>query len=167
MRATSNRSPMRKRMWSDWSRMMRWNWAVSAGSSWPAASSSVGDRPLHRRQGRPQLVADHGQELGAQPLLLLQGRQVLQSHHEGRQLAIFRVNRRGVQQDADAAPFGRPQHDLLVPHRLTGTERLGQGQLPQRYFPAVRAHAGHHAQEDPPPVGLPPAGCPRCAMSPG
>ena len=51
MRATSSRSPMSARIWSDWSRMMRWNWAVSAGSSSPAPSSSVAIDPLTAARG--------------------------------------------------------------------------------------------------------------------
>ena len=42
---------MRWRIWPDWSRMMRWNWAASAGSSSPAASSSVSTEPFTAARG--------------------------------------------------------------------------------------------------------------------
>ena len=32
MRATSSRSPISLLIWDDWSRMIRWNWVISAGS---------------------------------------------------------------------------------------------------------------------------------------
>ena len=51
MRATSSRSPIRWRMFSDWSRMIRKNWVISAGSSSEAASSRVSADPLMEVSG--------------------------------------------------------------------------------------------------------------------
>ena len=51
MRATSRRSPIRWRMLSDWSRMIRKNWVISAGSRSEAASSRVSTDPLMAAKG--------------------------------------------------------------------------------------------------------------------
>ena len=88
-----------------------------------------GGGALDGRQGRPQLVADHAQELGPQPLLFLHRRQVLHGHHEGLHRPVPGQDGGGVEQDGDAAPVGDPQHDLLGPHRLPGAEGLGQGEI--------------------------------------
>ena len=51
MRATSSRSPIRWRMLSDWSRMIRKNWVISAGSRSEAFSSRVSVEPLMAASG--------------------------------------------------------------------------------------------------------------------
>ena len=51
MRATSSRSPIRWRMLSDWSRMIRRNWVISAGSRSGAFSSRVSVEPLMAARG--------------------------------------------------------------------------------------------------------------------
>ena len=51
MRATSSRSPIRWRMLSDWSRMIRKNWVISAGSRSEATSSRVSAEPLMAARG--------------------------------------------------------------------------------------------------------------------
>ena len=114
----------------------------------------LGGRAQHRgggaldgRQRRPQLVADHAQELGPQPLLLLHRRQVLHGHHEGLHRPVPGQDGGGVEQDGDAAPVGDPQDDLLGVDRLPGAEGLGQGELLERELPPVGPPEGHQVQQ--------------------
>ena len=86
-------------------------------------------------------MAHHGQELGPQPLLLLQRRQVLEDRHEGLHLPIRSGDGRGVEQSPDAAAVGYPDDDLLGRHRFPRAQGLGQGQFLRGKLPAVRARA--------------------------
>ena len=104
-------------------------------------------RSLDGGQGGPQLVADHAQELGPQPLQLLQGRQVLYGNDHRLHLPLLREDGSGVDQGGDAAPAGGPEHHLLGPHRLPGDQGLGQGQLPQGDLPPVGPPVGQHLQK--------------------
>ena len=147
MRATSRRSPIRWRMFSDWSRMIRKNWVISAGSSSEAASSRVSADPLMEVSGVLQLVAHHAQELGPQPLQFLQRRHVLHGHDHRLDLALLREDGSGVDQGGDAAPVGGLEHDLLGPHRLPRAQPLGQGELLQGDLPPVGPPEGQHLQQ--------------------
>ena len=147
MRATSRRSPIRWRIWSDWSRMMRWNWAISEGCSSPAASSSVSTDPLTAARGvlsswltmaRNSARSRSCSSRGVRSCRVMTKDSIPPSS-PWMGVAFSRARTLG--------PIGDPQHDLLGPHRLPGPQGLGQGQFPQRYLPAVRAHAGHHLQQ--------------------
>ena len=92
-------------------------------------------------------MAHHAQELGAQPLQVLQRRQVLQGHDHGLDPAVLRADGRGVEQRGDAPAVGDPQDDLLGAHRLARAQQLGHGQFEERDLPSVGMPAGQHAQE--------------------
>ena len=92
-------------------------------------------------------MADHAQELGPQPLQLLQGRQVLDGNDHRLHLLLFRQDGRGVDQGGDAAPVRGPQDDLLGVHRLPGHQPLGQGELLQGDLPPVGPAEGQHLQQ--------------------
>ena len=104
-------------------------------------------RALDGRQGGPELVAHHPQELGPQPLQVLQRRQVLYGNDHRLHLPLLREDGSGVDQGGDAAPVGGLEHDLLGPHRLPGDQGLGQGQLPQGDLPPVGPPVGQHLQK--------------------
>ena len=55
-------------------------------------------------------MAHHGQELGSQPLLLLDGGQVLHGHHHRLHRPLPGVDGRGVEQHGDAPPDGYIVH---------------------------------------------------------
>ena len=127
--------------------MMRWNSRISAGSS---AAASLQQR--HRRapdggQRLAQLVAHQAEELGAQPLDLVERRQVLKGHDHRPDIASFRADRRDVDQRPDAAPVGDGEHDLLGAQGFTGVELLRDGELAQGYLAPVGEAQGHHLQE--------------------
>ena len=103
--------------------------------------------PLNRGQRRLQLVAHHAQELGPQPLQILERGQVLEGHDEGLQFALFGADGRSVQQRGDRAAIGNPDHDLLGANRLPRAERLGHRQFLQGDLAAVGAAEGQDAQE--------------------
>ena len=90
-----------------------------------------GGRALDGGQRRPQLVAHHAQELGPQPLELLQRRQVLHRDHHRLDLAVRGRDRRDVDQRRDAPTVGDREHDLLGAHRLAVAQVLRQRELVQ------------------------------------
>ena len=92
-------------------------------------------------------MAHQAEELGPQPLQLLQGRQVLQGDDHRGHRAVRRVNRRGVDQHRDAASVGHGDHDLLGAHGLGGAEGPGQGDLGQGHLPSVGPAEGERVQE--------------------
>ena len=92
-------------------------------------------------------MAHHAQELGPQPLQLLQGRQVLDGNDHRPHLPLLRQDGSGVDQGGDAAPVRGPEDHLLGPHRLPGDQGLGQGQLPQGDLPPVGPPVGQHLQK--------------------
>ena len=94
-----------------------------------------------------QLVAHQAEELGPQPLDLVERRQVLQGHHHRPHGAAFGADRRGVDQRPDAAPVGDREHDLLGAHRLARAEQPRQRQLAERHLPPVGAAEGDRLQE--------------------
>ena len=98
-------------------------------------------------QRSAQLVAHHAEELGPQPLHLLQGCHVLHGDDDGLHPALSRPDGRGIEQHGDASAAGGLHHDLLGPHRLAGAERLGEGQLLQGELAPVGAPHGQHLQE--------------------
>ena len=106
-----------------------------------------GGGTLDGGQGRPQLVAHHAQELGPQPVQLLQRRHVLEGDDHRLDLSLLRADGGGVEQHGDAPAVGDADDDLLGPHRLARAERLCQGKLPQRDFPPVSAPEGQHVEE--------------------
>ena len=106
-----------------------------------------GDGALDRGQRGAQLVAHHRQELGPQPLNLLQRGQVLQGDDEGLDLPVLRADGRGVEQRGDAAAVGDPEDDLLGAHRLPGAQQLRHRQLHEGEFPPVAPPAGQSLKE--------------------
>ena len=100
-----------------------------------------------RGQRGSQLVADHAQELGPQPLQLHQRRQVLHGDDHRLDPAPIRTDGGGVDQGPDPAPVGDLQDHLLGAHRLGGAEHPVQGEFPQADLPPVGAAAGDHLQQ--------------------
>ena len=98
-------------------------------------------------EGRPQLVADHPQELGPQPSQLLQRRHVLHGDDYGLDAAVLRWNGRSVDDGGDSAPVGDLEHDLLGPNSLPGAERLGQGEIPKGNLPPNGPPDGQRRQQ--------------------
>ena len=92
-------------------------------------------------------VAHHAEELGPQPLQLLQRRQVLQRDHHRDHLAALRTDRRRVHQRRDAAPVRHREHDLLGAHRLRAAEHLRERDLVKRDLASVGEAAGNHLQQ--------------------
>ena len=105
-----------------------------------------GGRAEDGGQRRAQLVADHGQKLGALPLQLLQRRQVLQRDDQ-RLDTDRRVDRRGVDQRPDAPAVRDGQHDLLGAHGLGRVEVSRQRQLAEGDHASIRPVAGNHLQQ--------------------
>ena len=107
-----------------------------------------GGGALDGGQRGAQLVTDHGQELGPQPLHILQRRQVLQGHHEGvRPAGPVGGDGRRVDQGGDRASAGHLDDDLLGAHRLPGAQRPGQGDLFEGHLPAVAAPEGQDPEQ--------------------
>ena len=98
-------------------------------------------------QRRPQLVADHGQELGPQPLQLLELGEVLQGDDDRLDAAVLGPDRRGVDEGPDAAAIGDGELDLLGADGLGVAELLRQGELCEGDLPAVCAAARDHPEQ--------------------
>ena len=81
-------------------------------------------RALDGGQRLAQLVAHQAQELGPQPLDLVERREVLHGHHHRADGAALGADRRGVDQRPKAPPVGDGEHDLLGAHRLARAEQL-------------------------------------------
>ena len=96
-----------------------------------------GGRALDGGERGAQLVAYHAEELGAQPLQLLERRQVLHGDHHRGDFAAVRPDGCGVDQRAHAAPVRNREHDLLGAHRFAGAELVGEGELVQGHLAAV------------------------------
>ena len=92
-------------------------------------------------------VADHAQELGPQPLHLLQGHHILHRHDEGFDLPVAGKDGRGVDQNRDGPPVRHGQDDLLGAHGLPGAQRLGQGEVLQGDLSPVSAPYGQYFEE--------------------
>ena len=106
-----------------------------------------GDRALDGGERGAQLVAHQAQELGAQPLDLVERGQVLHGHHHRRHRAVLGMDGRRVDQHPHAAPVRHRERDLLGAHRLAGAQILSEGELAKRYLASVRAAEGEHLQE--------------------
>ena len=106
-----------------------------------------GGRALDRGQRRPQLVADHAQELGPQTVQLLERREVLQGDHHRLDRAVGRTDRRRVDQRGDAAPVRDRELDLLRAHGLGIAELVGERELVEPDLAPVAAPAGHDFQQ--------------------
>ena len=81
---------------------------------------------LDGSQRRPQFVAYHGQEPRPHPLQFLEVGHVLQRDDEGRDPAVIRVYRGGVNEGAYHTAVGNLEDDFLGAYRLPGAESLGQ-----------------------------------------
>ena len=106
-----------------------------------------GGRALDGGERSAQLVAHHAEELRAQPLQLLERREILQGDDHRADAAVVGVDGRGVDQRPDAAPVRDGQHDLFGAQRLAGAELLGDGDLAQGHLAAVGAAEGHCLQQ--------------------
>ena len=111
----------------------------------PRRAEQGGGRTLDGGERHTQLVAHHGEELGAMALQLLKGRKVLHGDHHRRDRAVVGVDRRGVDQRGDAAPVGGREHDLLGAHRLGAAQRPREREL----IEGDLAPVGEAAGEDP------------------
>ena len=106
-----------------------------------------GGRALDGGQRGPQLVAHHAQELGPQPLQLLQRRQVLHGDDHRLDLTVLGPDRRGVDQRRDTPAVGDREHDLLGAHRLGAAQLPGQREFGEGHLPPIGAPHGHHLQQ--------------------
>ena len=91
-----------------------------------------GERPA-------ELMAHQGQELGPQPLDLVERGEVLNGHHHRTNGAPVGRDRGGVDERPDAAPVRHSEHHLLGAHRLGAAELLRDGELAQRHLAPVGA----------------------------
>ena len=92
-------------------------------------------------------MAHHAQEIGPQPLQLLERRQVLQRDHHRHGRAVGRVDRRGVDQQRDAAAVGDGEHDLLGAHRRGAADHPLHRELRQRDLAPVGEPAREPLQQ--------------------
>ena len=111
----------------------------------PRGAEGGGGRALDRGQRHAQLVAHHAEKLGAHPLQLLKGREVLHGDHHRRDGAVLGVDRGGVDQRGDAAPVGGGENDLLGAHRLGAAQHARERVLAEGDLAPV----GETAGEDP------------------
>ena len=109
-----------------------------------------GGRALDGGQRGAQLVAHHAQELGPQPLQLVQRRQVLHGDDHRFDHTVGQADRRGVDQHPDAAAVGNRQHDLFGPHRRGGAQHLRQGNLVKSELAPIGEPARRRLQQVPP-----------------
>ena len=110
-------------------------------------SEQGGGRADDGHQRRPQLMAHHGQELGPQPLQLLQRREVLQGHHHRLDRAFLGPDRCRVDQHRDAPAVRDRERDLLGAHPLGAAQLFCHRELRQGDHPPVPAAAGDHVQQ--------------------
>ena len=75
-------------------------------------------RPLDGGQWRPQLVAHHAEEFGAQPPQLFKRRHVLDSGDDRHDLTLFREYRRGVYDRGHRLAVRKLDDELIRPHGL-------------------------------------------------
>ena len=106
-----------------------------------------GRRTLDRGQRLAQLVAHHTQELGPQPLQLLERRQVLQGDHNRLDRAVRRTDRCCVDQHGDAPPVRDRDLDLFRAHRLGIAELVGERELAEPDLAPVAAPVGDDLQQ--------------------
>ena len=106
-----------------------------------------GDRALDGGERSAQLVAHHAEELGAQPLQLLERREILHGDHDRGDPVVGGMDRGRVDQRAHAAPVRHREHDLLGAHHLAGAEVLGEGELAQARLAPVGPAEGDHLQQ--------------------
>ena len=81
-----------------------------------------GGGALDGGQGGPQFVADHAQELRPLPLQLLPRPHVLHHEDDGGDVAIFRVDWRGAEENRETRAVILVQHKLLGAHTLAAVE---------------------------------------------
>ena len=98
-------------------------------------------------QGRQQLVADRGQEVGPQPFLFLDVGHVLEGDDQRLDCTTLSGDGCCIEQHGDAAPVGDADGDLLGPHRLRGAEQLGDRELSQGDLAPVGAPEGQYVEE--------------------
>ena len=106
-----------------------------------------GGRALDGGQRNPEFVAHHTQELGPQPLQLLQWSQVLKGDDHGLDRAVLGTDRRGVEQRRDTPAVGDPEDDLLGAYRGSVAQHLRQRKLSRGELLPVAEPAGHDLQQ--------------------
>jgi len=104
-------------------------------------------RALDGGERRAQLVAHQAEELGTQPLELLQRCQVLHGDHDRDDLAVVGMNRGRIEEHGDAATVRDREHDLFGAHRLFDAQQLRDGELAQGLLAAVGASEDHQMQQ--------------------
>ena len=113
----------------------------------PRAAQHGRRRTLDGGERRAQLVAHHAQEVGPQPLQLLERRQVLQGDDQRLGGAVGGMDRRGVDQHRDAPAIGDREHDLLGAHRRGAADHLLHGEFREGDLAPVGEAARHHLQQ--------------------
>ena len=113
----------------------------------PRGAQHGGRRALDGGERRAQLVAHHAEELGPQPLQLLERRQVLQGDDHRHGGAVRRPDRGGVDQQRDAPAVGDGEHDLLGLHCFGATDHLLHRELRQRDLAPVGEPACERVQQ--------------------
>ena len=111
------------------------------------AAQESGGRSLDRGQRGSQLVAHHAQELGLQPLQLVQRRQVLHGGDRRNDRAVRGTGRREVDQHPHAATVGDRQHDLLGTHRLGVPQQQPQAKLVEGDLSPIGKPARYRLQQ--------------------
>ena len=104
-------------------------------------------RALDRGQRGPQFVAHQTQELGSRAFQLRQRRQVLQGDDKRLDLAFRGMDRRGVDQRADAPAAADFEDHFLGAHRRRAAEHLRPDVLFQRDLLPVGEPALHDLQQ--------------------
>ena len=106
-----------------------------------------GGRALDGGQRGAQLVAHHAQELGAQPLALVEIGEVLHGHDDRLDAAVVVADRGRVDQDPDAPAVGDGELDLFGADRLGAAQLLGQGEFLEGDLAPVGAPARHDPEQ--------------------
>ena len=108
-----------------------------------------GCRALDGRQGRPQLVAHHAQELSPQPGQVFQRRHVLDGHDRRLHAPIFliRVDRGGVHQRSHRRAIGHLEDDFLGTPRFGAADGLRDGKLRQGDLSTIGPAKGENLEE--------------------
>ena len=106
-----------------------------------------GGRTLDRGQWRTQFVAHNAQELGSQPLRLLERRPVLHGDDQRLDRAVRRMGRRRVDHHGDAPSVGDRDLDLLRADRLCIAECVAERDIAESGLALVAAPVGDDLQE--------------------
>ena len=106
-----------------------------------------GGRALDGGERRAQLVAHKPEELHAQPVELVERREILHRDHHRLDRAVEGGNRRRVERRGDAATVRDRELDLLHAHRLAGSKCERERDLAERHLAPVGAPADHDLQQ--------------------